>query len=166
MIISLIAACSNNRVIGVDNELPWHVPADMRYFMRTTKGHHIIMGRKTLESLGSPLKNRTNLVVTRDPFFVATGVLVTHSIHEALDLAYENGEAEVFIIGGGEIYQQSMDYADKIYLTEIDIHVKDGDTFFPEIDADSWILESEDPHPPDERNKYGYNFKVFKKKED
>lgn len=164
MIISLIAACSTNRVIGVDNDLPWHVPADMRFFMRTTKGHHVIMGRKTFESLGVPLKNRTNIVVTRDPFFIASGVLVTHSISEALDLARENEESEAFIIGGGEIYKQSMDLADKIYLTEIGTIIGEGDAFFPEIDPYEWELVSEEPHEADDRNEFAYNFKTFIKK--
>ncbi len=164
MIISLIAACSTNRVIGVDNDLPWHVPADMRFFMRTTKGHHVIMGRKTFESLGVPLKNRTNIVVTRDPFFIASGVLVTHSISEALDLVRDGEESEVFVIGGGEIYKQSMDLADKIYLTEIDTIIEEGDAFFPEIDPHEWELVSEEPHKADDRNEFAYNFKTFIKK--
>lgn len=164
MIISLIAACSTNRVIGVDNDLPWRVPADMRFFMRTTKGHYVIMGRKTFESLGVPLKNRTNIVVTRDPFFIASGVMVTHSIAEAIDLAIDGDESEAFVIGGGEIYRQSMDLADKIYLTEIDTVIEDGDAFFPEIDPGKWDLVSEDPHDADDKNEFAYNFKTFIKK--
>ncbi len=166
MIISLIAACSTNRVIGVDNDLPWHVPADMRFFMRTTKGHHVIMGRKTFESLGVPLKNRTNIVVTRDPFFIASGVLVTHGISEAVDLAIDGDESEVFIIGGGEIYKQSMNLADKIYLTEIDTFIDEGDAFFPEIDPEEWDLAFEDPHDADDRNEFAYTFKTFLRKKE
>ena len=99
MILSAIAATSRNRVIGRDNDLPWHIPADMRYFMRTTRNHVVIMGRKTFESLGKPLKNRENLVITRDPFYAASGIVVTHSIEEAVSLAEEYGEKEAFIIG-------------------------------------------------------------------
>ena len=151
MIVSAIAAMSTNRVIGRDNDLPWNLPADMKYFMRTTRGHHVIMGRKTFESMGVPLKNRTNIVVTRDLFYAASGIHVAHSLHEALNMAYENDEKEVFIIGGAEIYKLALPLLNKIYLTEIDLEVSDGDAFFPHFDPDLWVLTNQDAHLPDER---------------
>ena len=130
MILSAIAAYSKNRAIGVENQLPWHLPADMRYFMRTTKGHHVLMGRKTFESMGVPLKNRTNIVVTSNPFYVGSGLVVVHSIKEGIEFARERGEEELFIIGGAEIYKQSLPLLDKLYITEIDLIVPGGDAFF------------------------------------
>ena len=165
MIISAIAACSSNRVIGRDNELPWHLPADMRYFMRTTKEHHVIMGRKTFESLGKPLKNRVNVVITRNPFYMASGIVVVHSLEEALQYARENEEEEAFVIGGAEIYRQSLSLLDRIYLTEIDLVVENGDAFFPSLDEKRWKLISEDPHAPDDRNKHPFSFNIYHKRE-
>jgi dihydrofolate reductase len=165
MIISAIAACSSNRVIGRDNELPWHLPADMRYFMRTTKGHHVIMGRKTFESLGKPLKNRVNVVITHNPFYMASGIVVVHSLEEALQYARENEEEEAFIIGGAEIYRQSLSFLDRIYLTEIDLVVEDGDAFFPSLDEERWKLVSEEPHAPDDRNEHPFSFNIYHKRE-
>lgn len=165
MTLSAIAACSKNRAIGKNNELPWHLPADMKYFMRTTKGHHVIMGRNTFESLGSPLKNRVNVVVTRDPYYAASGTVVVHSIQEAIDFATKAGEKEAFIIGGAHIYEQTLPLLDLLYLTEIHTDVEDADAFFPEIDQDEWQVVTSDTHKPDDRNLYKYTFKVYKKKE-
>lgn len=164
MIISAIAAMSKNRVIGVDNDLPWNLPADMKYFMRTTRGHHVIMGRKTFESMGVPLKNRTNIVITRDAFYMASGIFVVHSLSEALDLAQSNNELEVFIIGGAEIYKLALPVLDKIYLTEIDLHVDNGDAFFPSFKSDNWILTKEETHLPDTQNKFPFTFNVYERK--
>lgn len=163
MIISAIAAMSRNRVIGVENDLPWHLPADMKYFMRTTRGHHVIMGRKTFESMGIPLKNRTNIVITRDLFYTASGILVTHSLNEALEIPRSNGEDEVFIIGGAEIYKLSLPILDRIYLTEIELKVEKGDAFFPEFSTKEWQLVREEKHQPDAKNQYTYTFKIFEK---
>ena len=165
MTLSAIAACSSNRAIGKNNTRPWHLPADMKYFMRTTKGHHVIMGRNTFESLGSPLKNRVNIVITHDPFYAASGILVVHSLQEAIDMAQTAGEEEAFIIGGAQIYTQSLDQIDLLYLTEIDVEIEDADAFFPEIDINAWDVVSENIHSPDDRNPYKYTFKVLKKKE-
>ncbi len=163
MIISAIAACAKDRAIGVDNQLPWHLPADMKHFVRTTRNHHVIMGRKTFQSLGAPLRNRVNIVITRNPFFVADGILVAHSLDEALVIAERNGEEEAFIIGGAEIYRQSMPLLDRIYLTQVDIAVPDADAFFPILD-DEWSLSTEEAHQPDAKNQYRYVFRVFEKK--
>jgi len=162
MIISAIVAVSKNRVIGNDNQIPWYLPADLAYFKRTTLGHYIIMGRLSFLSIGRPLPKRTNVVVTRNPFFTATGCLVAHSIEEALDLAREAGETEAFIIGGGQIYRDSMDLLDRIYLTEVDVEVE-GTVYFPELQENQWKLICEEPHLPDEKNAYAYNFKVLER---
>lgn len=164
MIVSSIVATSNNNAIGRGNQIPWYLPADLKYFKKITLNHHIIMGRNSYESIGRPLPKRTNIVLTRDPYWMATGVIVAHSIDEALTIAYDNGETEAFIIGGGKIYEQSMDLWDKLYLTEVDINVPDADVFFPEIDQENWNLLSEDPRKADEKNEYDYNFKIYERR--
>lgn len=164
MIVSAIVAHAHNRVIGVGKDLPWHLPAEMRHFMRTTKNHHVIMGRKTFMTLGKPLRHRVNIVVTRDPFFVASDVLIVHSIEEALEIAKNNKEEEAFIIGGGQIYAASMPFLHKLYLTEIDLKVADGDVFFPELDFSKWDLESTESHLPDEKNPHPFIIKIYVKK--
>jgi dihydrofolate reductase len=165
MIISAIAAVSKNGVIGKNNDVPWYLPADIKFFKNTTLNHHVIMGRKTLDSIVNPLPKRTNIILTRDLFFVATNVVVTHTLDEALDFAEQNGEEEVFILGGAEIYKLSMPYLDKLYLTEVDVEVPDGDTFFPEVDWKAWKLISQEPHQPDEKNEFAYNFKIYERRE-
>ena len=162
MIISSIVAASRNRVIGKDNDIPWHMPNDLKYFKRTTMGHHIIMGRKNFQSFNFPLPKRTNIVVTRNPYFIVSSCIVAHSIEEALLIAKENGEEEAFIIGGGEIYKQSMHLIDRLYFTDIDTIIE-GDVFFPEIDLDVFKLISEEQHKADEKNKYDYNFQVYER---
>lgn len=163
MIISAIVAVSANNVIGHNNQIPWYLPADLKYFKKTTQGHHIIMGRKSFESIGRPLPNRTNIVITRAPYYVASGCLVVHSIEEALEVAANNGEEEVFIIGGGEIYRQSWPYLDRIYLTSVETDVE-GQVFFPEINADEWEEISAEPHLADEKNPFDYTFRVLVRK--
>lgn len=162
MLISAIVAVAKNNVIGKDNQIPWYLPADLSYFKRTTLGHHIIMGRNSFRSIGRPLPKRTNIVVTRDPFFTAEGVLVAHSVEEALGMAYDNEETEVFIIGGGAIYRDSMDLWDKLYLTEVDIE-PEGDVFFPEIDPSEWRETWREEHPADEKNEHGYTFLLLER---
>jgi dihydrofolate reductase len=163
MRISCIVAAGKNNVIGKDNDIPWHLPADLQYFKKTTLNHHIIMGRNCFESIGRPLPKRTNIVLTRDPFYIASNCLIAHSITEALAIAKENGAEEAFIIGGGKIYEQSQELWDKLYFTDVDIDTE-GDVFFPEIDLEQWNLIQEDIHHPDEKNKYAYNFKIFERK--
>lgn len=162
MTISAIVAVAKNRVIGRDNNIPWYLPEDLKYFKKTTLHHHIIMGRKSFQSIGRPLPKRTNIVVTRDPYFAATGCLVAHSVEEALGLAYDNGETEAFIIGGGEIYSRSSDHWDCLYLTEVDCE-PDGDIFFPDIDWSEWRLLSSDPYPADAKNEHAFTFKVYER---
>ncbi len=163
MLISSIVAVAKNNVIGKDNEIPWYLPADLKYFKKTTLNHHIIMGRNCYKSIGMPLPKRTNVILTRDPFFISSSCLVAHSIEEALTMAFEDGESEAFIIGGGEIYNQSVEYWDKLYITEVDILV-DGDVFFPNLNWEEWNLLSEEFHPKDDNNEYDYTFKVYERK--
>ena len=163
MIISAIVAVGKGGVIGRDNEIPWYLPADLAYFKRVTLNHCVIMGRRTFESIGRPLPKRINIVVTRDPFFTATGVVVAHTLEEALGMAYDTGEVEAFIIGGGQIYHESAPLWDRIYLTEVDVQV-DGTVYFPEIDLAEWVEVSRIDCLADEKNEYGYSFKILDRK--
>jgi dihydrofolate reductase len=162
MIISTIVATAHNNVIGANNNIPWYLPADLQYFKKITLNHHIIMGRNCYESIGKPLPKRTNIIVTRDAFFISSNCLIARSIDEALSLANENNEEEVFIIGGGQIYDQTQELWDKIYLTEVDLVVK-GDVYFPTINLNEWQVISEENHSKDEKNEYNYSFKVYKR---
>lgn len=131
-IISIIAAISENRAIGKDNKLLWHIPEDMKRFRTLTRGHPIIMGRKTFESIGKPLPGRANIIVTRDSVYERQGCLVVHSLADAIKLAQkQEGNSEIFVIGGGEIYRQAMPMADKLYLTIVKGNF-DADTYFPD----------------------------------
>ncbi|MCB9321744.1 MAG: dihydrofolate reductase [Lewinellaceae bacterium] len=164
MIISAIAAMSTNRAIGKDNDLPWHMPEDFKFFKRMTKGHHILMGRRNFNSIGNrPLKHRVNMVMTRNPFFIATGIVVVHSLEEGIAFAEANGEEELFIIGGEEVYRQALEYCDRIYLTEIKTTVTGADAFFPEFDLNEWKEVSREPHFSDERNPYNYTFVTYER---
>lgn len=164
MNISCIVAVAKNNVIGKDNGIPWYLPKDLQYFKKMTMGRHILMGRANYESIGKPLPKRTNVIITRDPYYIVSNCLIAHSIEEALGIAYDNGEEDAFIIGGGNIYEQTKDLWDTLYITEIDLEVE-GDTFFPEIDYDLWNLVSEEAHEPDEKNEHAYTFKVYQRKE-
>ena len=165
MTVSAIVAISNNRVIGSDNDIPWYLPADLKYFKKTTLNHHIIMGRKTFQSIGRPLPKRTNVVLTRDMFFIATNCLVAHSIDHALNLAKDNDEEEAFIIGGGQIYQLAMPLVDRIYLTEVDIDIAEDKPVvkFPPLPEGEWKEVSAEAHEPDEKNEYSYIFKIYER---
>ncbi len=162
----MIAAMSQNRVIGRDNDLPWHLPDDFQFFKDTTRGHHVIMGRKNYESLPHafrPLPKRTNIVITRQPHYdVADGVFVVKSLEQALDLANGRGEEEAFIIGGGEIYRLGLEVATTIYLTEIHAMV-DGDVYFPDFDAKIWTEVQRRKHPSDAKHLHSFDFVTYKK---
>lgn len=160
--ITLAVAKSENDVIGADNKLLWHLSDDLRRFKRITSGHPIIMGRKTYESVGKPLPNRTNIVITRNQDWNSEGIKVVNSLEKALELAKEF-DSEIFIIGGGKVYEQSMEIADAIELTEVH-HTFDGDTFFPEIDLSVWKEVSRENFKKDERNEYDYSFVRYEKK--
>jgi len=167
MIISIIAAISENHVLGKDNDLVWHLPDDMRFFMKKTKGHHVIMGRKNYESIPvkyRPLPDRTNIVVTRQRHLSFPGCEVAHSIGDALVIAKQNHEEEVFIIGGGDIYRQVLNLTDKMYLTEI-YAVLDGDTFFPNIDKNKWTEMSRKKHDVDSDHEFSFDFVEYVKKD-
>lgn len=162
MLISAIAAVAKNRVIGKDNQIPWYLPADLAWFKRTTLDHHVLMGRNSYRSIGRPLPKRTNVVITRDPFFTADGVWVAHSIEEALGIAFDNGETEAFIIGGGKIYEESADLWDRLYLTEVDVE-PEGDVLFPEIDPAVWRETWQERHEADEKNAFGFTFRILER---
>lgn len=156
--ISIIVAVAENNVIGKDNDLIWHLPRDLKHFKETTSGHFIIMGRKTFESNGRPLPNRTNVIITRDKNYKAEGCIVVHSLEDALKEAKEDSEA--FIIGGGVIYEMAMPLVDRIYLTKIH-HTFEGDTYFPEINMDEWKVTEERFFESDEKNKYPFTILIL-----
>lgn len=162
MIISMIAAMANNRIIGEDNQMPWHLPADLQHFKRVTMDKPVVMGRKTFESIGRPLPGRRNVVITRNASYEADGIEVVTSPEAALSLL--EGVEEVMIIGGGNIYSQFLASAQRLYLTFIDLDVA-GDTQFPDYQANTdWDEVTSESHEPDERNKYGYTFVTLHKK--
>lgn len=166
MIISLIAAVSKNHVIGKNNDLPWHLPDDMKYFMQTTKEHYVIMGRKNYESIPEkfrPLPNRTNIVVTRRKDFHAPKCVVVNSVEEGLTLAKQANQHELFIIGGSEIYELGLPLANRLYLTEIDA-VIEGDTYFPEINKQEWKEVTRKHHDADARHAHPFDFVIYEKK--
>ncbi len=160
MPFSIIAAISKNNVIGKNGQIPWHLPADLKHFKNLTMGHHIIMGRKTFESVGKPLPGRTNIIITRQKDFDAENCIVVHSLDEAIKSVA--GDDEAFICGGAKIYKQSLDLdiAGKLYITMINEKFE-GDTFFPEINMNVWKESERRDFEPDERNKYCYSFCVF-----
>lgn len=158
--LSIIVAMSTNRVIGLNNRLPWRLSADLKRFKSLTLGHTLLMGRQTYQSIGRPLPGRTIVVLTRQKDFAPEGVLVAHSLDEALTLA--TGE-EVFIAGGAQIYHQTLPLADRLYLTIIDAPVA-GDAYFPAFDESDWQLLSEERHDPSEANPYSYRFLVYERK--
>jgi len=160
--LSIAVAVGENFAIGKNNQLLWHMPADLKFFKQTTSGHTIVMGRKTFDSVGRPLPNRRNIVITRDSSLKIDGVEVVNSLDEALEITKAE-EKPVFIVGGAEIYRQALPKTDTLYLTTIH-HTFDADTFFPEIDRSEWEVVSSDPHKADEKNKYDYTFEVLKRK--
>jgi dihydrofolate reductase len=159
MIVSQIAAMSENHVIGKDNQLLWHLPNDLRHFKNTTSGHTVIMGRKTFDSVGKPLPKRRNIVITRKPVTIE-GCEVVGSVEAALALCKD--EQEVFIVGGGEIYKLSLNLTDRIYLTVIH-KAFEGDSFFPELDKKEWKEVSREDHQPDDKNSLPYSFLVLER---
>lgn len=166
MVVSLIAALTKNRVIGKDNDLPWRLPDDLKYFAQTTKGHHVVMGRKNYESIPKkfrPLPNRTNMVLTRQKSWAADKCIVVNTIESAIEIARNHNEEELFVIGGAEIYQLAFPFANRLYLTEIDHELK-GDTYFPALDRSMWMETSRTHHPMDERHAYSFDFVVYHKK--
>jgi dihydrofolate reductase len=154
-VVSIIVALSENNVVGKQNKLPWKLSADLKRLKAITMGHHLIMGRKTWESLGRPLPGRINVVITSDKNYKAEGGIVMHSLKEALEISSKDDE--VFIFGGGTIFKEAMHLVDRIYMTRIHA-VIDGDTFFPALKLNEWKEISREDFKADERNEYDYSF--------
>ena len=161
--ISLIVAASSNNAIGKNNQLLWHLPNDLKFFKNTTWGMPVIMGRKTFESVNKPLPGRFNYVITRQEDWNAEGVKVATDLNDALKKAIETNCKEIFIIGGGEIFKQSMELANKIYMTRVHADL-DGDVFFPEIDESNWKLISNTDLPADDKHAFAYSFQTWERK--
>jgi dihydrofolate reductase len=159
--LTLIVATDRNNGIGVNNTLPWRLPEDLAFFKRITSGHVIIMGRKTFDAIGRPLPNRRNIVVTRNPAWVHAGVETTNSLDQAVAIAGE-GEGEVFIIGGAQIYRDAISLADRLIVTEIDAEFA-CDAFFPPVDPAQWQLESRETHHS-ESNGWDYSFVMYRRR--
>ena len=160
--ISLIAAIGKNNELGKKNTLLWDLPADMRHFRETTRGHTVIMGQKTFESIGRPLPNRRNIVVTRDDNFKIEGIEISMSLEDTL-VSFANSTEEVFVIGGGQIYKQSIEKADRLYITHVDMEDKEADTFFPEIIPIVWNEVRHEEHKKDSDNPFNYTFSIYEK---
>jgi len=159
MTISAVVAISENRAIGKDNKLLWYLPNDLKHFKNITTGHTVIMGRKTYESVGKPLPNRRNIIITRQDIKIE-GCEVVNSIKAALELC--KTEREVFIVGGAEIYKQSLHLTDRVYLTVVHKQFE-GDSFFPEIKKTDWTQVSREDHQPDEKNSLPYSFITYER---
>ena len=158
--ISHIVAVSKNNVIGINNQLPWHLPADMSYFKEKTKGHVVIMGRKNYEAEGKVLPDRINIIITRDKNFIAENCIVVHSVEEALVCAKKLEKKEIFIIGGGEIYKQTISLVNRIYITIIEVEIK-GEVFYPQINLNQWILKSKTFYKKDKQNIYNHTYYIY-----
>ena len=163
MLLSMVVAASANNVIGKNNQLLWSLPNDMKFFKNTTWGMPVIMGRKTFESLGKPLAGRTNIIITRQQNWQPDGGIVVHDIKEAMEAAAKTDAKEAFIIGGGEIYRQTLPLIQRIYLTRVHTTL-DGDTYFPEFSEKDWQLLSQLDFNSDEKHAYGYSFQVWQRK--
>ncbi|WP_111706369.1 dihydrofolate reductase [Lutibacter citreus] len=159
--ITIIAAIANNNALGKDNKLIWHLPADLKRFKKTTSNHHIIMGRKTFESLGKPLPNRVNIVITRNKNYIAEGCLVVNSLTDAIEAA--KADENPYILGGAEIYKQALEVADKLDLTFVH-HTFEADVFFPEIDMDIWEEKSREFYNADDKNAFAFSFVTYLRK--
>ena len=159
MRLSIIAALSSNNVIGRNNDLPWHLSTDLKRLKALTMGHHMIMGRKTYDSIGRPLPGRTFVVITRDPSFAAEGVKIVHSLEDAIQVAA--GDDEPFIAGGAQIFEQAIHRADRMYLTRVHAEVE-GDTWFPDFDdVSEWQLTDAEHFDADEKNDYPFSFLTY-----
>lgn len=163
MIVSIIVAMDEGRGIGIGNRLPWHLSTDLKRFKALTMGHHVILGRKTFESIGRPLPGRNMIIVTRQLDYHPVGYLVARSLEEALELAAARGEEEAFVIGGGEIFAEALKIADKLYLTLVHTRAS-ADTFFPRLDPQEWEETVVSYHPADTRNDHPSTFSILVRK--
>ncbi len=161
--ISFVVAIGQNNVMGKDNAIPWHIPADLKFFKKVTMGHPIVMGRKTYDSIGKPLPGRENIIMTRNQHYAQEGCTIIHTVEELLKLEEKN--EEVCVIGGAEIFKITFPHADRLYLTKIN-HEFEGDTFFPDFDESEWKIISEEKGPKDEKNPYDYTFFIYERKGD
>lgn len=164
MTISLVVAAAENNAIGKNNELLWRLPNDMKFFKNITWAMPVIMGRKTFESLGKPLNGRTNIVITRNAGWQAEGAVVVKDIDAALKAAADTDSKETYIIGGGQVYKETIAIANKIYITRVHASFSDADTFFPEIDKSKWQLTSNQDFSADDKHAYAYSFQVWERK--
>jgi dihydrofolate reductase len=164
--VSLVVAAAENGVIGRQGQLPWHLPADLKHFKELTLGRPVVMGRRTFDSIGRPLPSRANIVLTAHPGWVApAGVLVAHSLSEALTLAAaQPGGDDICVIGGGEIYRQALPGAAVVHLTEVHTTVPDGDAFFPDLSPTEWREETRHRHPADDRHAVAYSFVTLRRR--
>lgn len=160
--ISLVVAMDKNSVIGKNNQLPWHLPADLAFFKKVTMGKPIVMGRKTHESIGRVLPGRDNIILTRNKDYKAEGCIIIHHIDEISSFIKNKGD-EVCIIGGAEIFKEVLPIADRLYLTIID-HEFEGDTYFPSFNESDWEVFSKEKGPKDEKNRYDYYFMIYERK--
>lgn len=164
MTVSFIVAVSENNAIGINNELPWRLPEDLKFFKRTTIGKPVIMGRKTYESLGKPLPGRLNIVLTKNKDTdIPEGVVICHTIQEAITIAEKENTDEIFIIGGGKIFEQAMHDADRLYVTRVHTNIGNADAFFPDIDHTHWKLVWDEAHKADDKHAYDYTFQKFER---
>ncbi|MEY4274784.1 MAG: Dihydrofolate reductase [Bacteroidota bacterium] len=161
--LKILVAFDENRVIGKNNTLIWHLPADLKRFKALTTGHVIIMGRKTFESIGKPLPNRTTIVISRQADLQIEGAIITHSVEEAILKAKSLTREDIFIVGGAEIYALSLPLADQILVTQLH-DIFDGDAFFPEISLDTWIVSERERGVTDEKNAYQYSYLTYSRK--
>ncbi len=163
MQIHLIAAIAQNNAIGKDNQLLWHIKDDLQLFKKTTLNNVLIMGRKSYESIGRPLPKRTNVVITRKRDYQPEGVMVFNSLNQAFD-HFRKTESEVFVIGGGEIYRQSLDDAHVLHISHVDVSVEEADTFFPKVKWEEWKVVEEQSYDRSEVNDYAFTYKQYVKK--
>jgi dihydrofolate reductase len=161
--ISLIVAMAKNRVIGADNKIPWHLPNELKLFKSLTMGHHIVMGRKTYESINRLLPGRTTVVVTRQRDYAAPGAMIAHSVAEAIELS--EGDDEIFVIGGADLFRETLPVADRLYLTIVDAEPR-GDVLMPEFDPGTWRETSSEAFLPDEKHAHGYRFSIYDRHRD
>jgi dihydrofolate reductase len=164
MSLSIIAAVSENKVIGREGDLPWRLPADLAHFRKLTMGHTIVMGRRTYESIGKQLPGRRMIVVTRQPDYHIEGAEVVSDLDEALIVAQLAGDDEVFIVGGEDVFKQTFPMAGHVYLTRVHADVE-GDTYFPDFDEDEWEKVSCEDHDADGKNEHRYSFEVYRRRE-
>lgn len=161
MILSLIVAASENNVIGTGGDLPWHLPAELRYYRATTLGKPNIMGRKTHEAIGRPLPKRHNIVISRDPTYKAEGCDTVTTIEDAIERAKKDNIEEIFVIGGGEIYKIALPLADRLYLTRVHTVIEGGEAFFPEVAWDQWKEVQRTEHAVDAENSLAFTMLVY-----